>query len=228
MKKYTVFCAVALLAVVLGCVIRTEHKIDAHITLDIRHIADQAEDVLDFIEGKKDELPGLEGAPEPVSHIYRFFNALSPMQTAHASSLEVTTSPRVREIAVSMRERNPKVEAFKRRGCIGENNRGYVELRDCDTIQTADERNEAQELIADENRDRQALYSEIARLNRDTPGVTVAKVESIYAMERLRRARSGDVFQLPPAGEQFDAVKGSPLGRSLGDDCKPNAWVVIP
>ena len=228
MKKYTAFCATALLAVALGCVIRTEHKIDAHITLDIRHIADQAENVLDFVEGKTDTLPGLEDAAEPLSHRLNFLNILNPIQTAHAASLKETTSPRVREIATSMRERNPKIESLKQQGCLGETNRGYVELRDCAALQEASKRNEAQQTVADENQDRKALYAEIARLNRETPGITVAKVESIYAVERLSRARSGQIFQLPPPGDEFNAVKNSALGRDLDDKCVPNAWVTIP
>ncbi len=228
MKKTIIMGAAVVLAVALGCVIRTEHKIDAHITLDIRHIADQAENVLDFIEGKTDTLPGLEAAPEPVSFLDRAIDVLSPIHVAHAASLQVTTSPRVQEIALSMRNRNEKIEALKQQGCVGENNRGYAELRDCDALSEADKRNEAQKLVADENNDRKALYNEIARLNRDAGNVTVATVESIYAMERLRRAKTNELFQLPPAGENFNAVKQSPLGQRIGDKCEPNAWVVIP
>lgn len=228
MKKTAIIIAAASLAIVLGCVIRTEHKIDAHITLDIRHIANQAENVLDFIEGKTDTLPGLEEMPEPVSWLDRAVNALNPIQVAHAGTLKVTTSPRVQEIAVSMRNRNDKIEALKRQACLGENNRGYAELRDCEALDEPEKRNEAQKLVAEENNDRKALYNEIARLNREAANITVATVEGIYAMERLRRAKSGELFQLPPPGDNFNAVKESSLGRRLDDKCVPNAWITIP
>ena len=39
-RKFFCLHAAALLALA-GCVIRTEHKIDAHITLDIRHVQEQ-------------------------------------------------------------------------------------------------------------------------------------------------------------------------------------------
>ena len=52
MKKIVTFGALLALGIALGCVIRTEHRIDAHITLDIRHI-DQAENVLDYVEGRR-------------------------------------------------------------------------------------------------------------------------------------------------------------------------------
>lgn len=228
MKKIVVFGALFALAVALGCVIRTEHRIDAHITLDIRHIADQAENVLDYVEGKTDTLPGVEAAPEPQSRLDSLINALDPMPTAHAEELKVTTSPLIVEIATKMRARNPEVASLKQQGCLGETNRGLVELRDCTATQDAEKQNAAQKVVAEENKDRTALYNEIVRLNREVPDMNVAKVQSIYASERLNRGRAGEVFQLPAAGAGFDSVKTSPLGAKLGDQCKPGAWVTLP
>jgi len=242
MKKVLFAGALAMMTIVLGCVIRTESKIDAHITLDIRHISAQAENVLDFVEGKTDALPGVEPAaaapakdgkgkekaanPGPTSRVLRAIGALSPIQVAYADALKVTTSPLVVEIAGKMRQRNPDIARLKQAGCLGESNRGYVEVRDCDETKAPEKRNAAQKLLSEENKDRKALYNEIARLNSDQ-GVNVSTVESIYAMERLRRAGAGDVFQLPPAGADFDAVKQSPLGQKLGDKCVAGAWVTV-
>lgn len=230
MKKCMILGAAMMLAVALGCVIRTEHKIDAHITLDIRHVADQAENVLDFIEGKTDELPGVSETTEgePVSRLQQMWNAISPIQTAYAEELKVTTSQLVQEIAKKMRERNPQIDAMKKQGCLGETNRGYVELQECDAVKDAAQKNEAQKLVAEENKDRKALYAEMARLNKEIPDVNVAKVESIFALQRLGRAKSGEIFQLPAAGPDFDAFKGSATGKKLADKCVAGAWVTIP
>jgi uncharacterized protein YdbL (DUF1318 family) len=241
MKKVVFAAALAMLTVALGCVIRTESKIDAHITLDIRHISAQAENVLDFVEGKTDALPGIEpGAaapagngkdkaanPGPTSWAVRAIETLSPIQVAYADALKVTTSPLVVEIAGKMRQRNAEVAGLKQAGCLGESNRGYVELRECDDTKDAVKRNAAQKLLSEENKDRKALYNEIARLNGDQ-GVNVSTVEIIYAMERLRRAGAGEIFQLPAAGADFDAVKQSPLGQKLGGKCVAGAWVTTP
>ncbi len=243
MKKLLFPGALAMMTVVLGCVIRTESKIDAHITLDIRHISAQAGNVLDFVEGKTDALPGVEPAaaapakdgkdkakaanPGPTSWAGRAIEMLNPIQAAYADALKVTTSPLVVEIAGKMRQRNPDIAGLKQSGCLGESNRGYVELRDCDETKDAVKRNAAQKQLSEENKDRKALYNEIARLNSDQ-GVSVSTVESIYAMERLRRAGAGEVFQLPPAGADFDAVKQSPAGQRLGGKCVAGAWVTMP
>ena len=229
--RYTGMATLLLMLSALGCVIRTEHRIDAHIRLDIRHIQDQAEQLLDFVEGKSDTLPGFEEAAldsveETTSWLRRSWNLINPMPVAHASELR-SSSPRVREIAESLRQNHEAISALKRQGCLGENNRGFVELRDCDALSEPAKRNEAQQLLAEENRHRKALYQEIARLNQED-NVNVATVEQVYAMERLRRARSGEIVQLPREGKAFDEVKDSDLGRRLGDKLQPNAWVAIP
>ncbi len=125
-----------------------------------------------------------------------------------------------------MRERNPQIDAYRAKGCYGENNRGYLELRDCDAIGDADARNAAQKLMADENKDRKALYAEIAKLNQDQ-GVSVTTVESIFHNQRVKRGKAGEIFQLPSAGEFFDALKGSPQANGLGGDFQPGAWVTL-
>lgn len=233
MRMKALFAAsLAMLLVALGCVIRTEHKIDAHITLDIRHIATQAENVLDFVEGKTDALPGLDPAAAntpagPASLLRMAADLLNPIQVAHADTITVTTSPLVKEIAVKMRDRNAALEALKAKACLGESNRGYLELRDCDGLKEAGERNDAQKLLAEENKDRKALYNEITRLNTEQK-ISVSTVESIYALERLRRGKAGEVFQLPAAGPDFDTVKQSALGQRLGANCTPGNWVTLP
>lgn len=239
MYKPAIVCFAALLILGASCVIRTEHTIDAHITLDIRHIEEQAEDVLKFIDGETDTLPDFteteeasDAAPpnpesDSTSWLRRAFDALNPMPVAYAQELK-SSSALVTEIAKRLRERNPKIDALKKAGCLGETNRGYVELRDCDALDDAEKRNEAQQLLAEENKDRKALYREIARLNTDQQGVTVSKVERIYAQQRLKRAAGGEIFQLPPRGEDFEEFEKSSKGKQLGDKCKPEAWVKMP
>ena len=221
------FClqAAALLALA-GCVIRTEHKIDAHITLDIRHVQEQAGDVLNYIEGKSDELPGLEQKAESTSWLWKSLEFLDPFETVQAAEMK-SDSARVKEIATELRKNNDAIAKLKKDACLGETNRGYVELKDCDAMKDADAKNKAQTLLAEENKGRKALYAEIARLNKEE-GLSVTAVEQIYAVERLKRGVSGEQYQLPSAGKLFDDIKASKVGTALGADCKPDAWVTIP
>ncbi len=227
MKRIGLAFATTVSLIALGCVITTKHKIDAHIVLDIRHIQEQADGVLDYIEGKTDELPATEPAKESAgpSFLERAYYAMLSTPVAYAAELK-ESSPKVKELADKMRERQPKIEALKKQGAIGEDNRGYVTLRDSEAIADAEKKNEAQQLVAAENADRKALYREIATDNADQ-NVTLTTVERIFAQRRLMRAAAGEVFQLPPAGDDFDKFKASAMGQKLGNECAPGAWVTM-
>jgi len=219
-------CAVLAAA---GCVIRTEHTIDARIQVDVRYVEEQAEDVLDFIEGKSDEL-SIETPPtsrvEP-SFFDDVLEVLTPIQTAHAQELK-SDSPEIRRLAEKLRARNSEIEALKKSGCMGEDNRGYVDILPCDALEEDNAaKNEAQRLKTEENEDRKAMYNEFVRLNAES-NFTVAQIERIFARKRLERASSGEWFQLPAAGSDFDNFKNSATGRKLGDKASPGAWVQIP
>lgn len=226
--KLSLLALAALVGVGAGCVVRTEHTINAHITVDIRHIEEQADDVLDFIEGKSDTLPAVaeEEETKPTSRLENFLRLLDPVPVARAAELN-TLSPLAEDIAKRMQARNGDVAGLKAQGCLGENNRGYLELRDCAGLGDADKRNAAQQLMAEENKDRKAFYNEIARLNKED-NVSVSAVEAVYAQKRLMRAKAGEVCQLPPAGADLDEFKASAKGKALGEACQPGAWVTIP
>lgn len=223
-RLLTAFTLSCLLFAGVGCVVRTEHTINAHITLDIRHIEEQADDLLDYIEGDTNTLP--EPAPKPTSFLQNAIDFLQPVQVAYAAELKSTSSATTQELAKSMRARNAEIDSWLAKGCFGENNRGYLELRECDALGDANARNAAQQLMADENKDRKALYAEIAKLNADQ-GVSVSTVESIFHTQRLKRGKAGESYQLPAAGEFFDAVKNVPQVKALGATAAPGAWVTL-
>lgn len=214
----------ALTGIGAGCVVRTEHTINAHITVDIRHIEEQADDVLDFIEGKSDALPAATAeAPKPTSYLHTFCACSIPCRWPAPRKGLLSLA---QDILKKMQSRDD-VATLKATGCFGENNRGYIELRDCVALKDAEKRNAAQKLLAEENKDRKAFYNEVARINKDA-NVTVSAVEAVYAQKCLVRAKSGEAAQLPTAGPDFDEFKASAAGKALGDKCQPGAWVSIP
>jgi uncharacterized protein YdbL (DUF1318 family) len=224
-NRFTLFSPALLLLAVIGCTLTTRHTIDAHITVDIRHIEQQAENVLDYVEGKSDSLPGLEADAPQSSLLQRMTAPFHFTQVAYAAELKETSSPLVAQIATEMRKRFDELQVLRQQKIIGENNRGYVEVRPVEM--ETEQKNEAQRLTAAENADRKALYGEVARLNK-ADNVSVSTVEQIYHIERLNRAKSGESFQLPDAGPAFDDLKATALGKKLGSAAQPGAWVVIP
>ena len=227
MKRFVSALVAAGLIVGLGCV-RIPKKFEAHITVDIRHhVEEQAESVLDFIEGKSDTVSIEEKAPAPqgTSWLEPLWQVVSPLGVAYATELK-TSSPAITEISQRLRERHAQLEALKKKGCAGENNRGYVELREAERIEEPEERNQAQRIIAAENKDRKDLYKEIAQINEEDH-VSVSMVERVFAQKRLERAQPGELFQLPKRGEDFDAFRASKAGQRLGAACVPESWVRI-
>jgi len=217
-----------------GCV-RIPDKFEAHITVDIRHhIEEQADSVLDFIEGKSDTIAVEEEAPapegtswlQPEALLRPVWQAVSPFAVAYAKELRMS-SPVVTEIGQRMRERHAELEALKQQGHAGENNRGYVALREAKDIEEPEQRNQAQRIIAAENKDRKGLYKEVAQINRGD-NVTVSMVERVFAQRRLERGTTGELFQLPKRGEDFDAFRQSKAGQRLGEACVPDSWVRLP
>lgn len=212
------------LAALIGCVV-IPNTFEANIRIEIRHIQEQADGVLDYVEGTSDELPGLAPSDSQTSMILRGVRSLRLASVAYAAELNDNT-PRVKQIADSMKRRFTQVKALKKKGRVGENNRGMLEMAPGVRISDAEEKNEVQRAIAAENKDRKALYQEIARINRDQ-NLNVSTVEGIYAQKHLARARAGEHFQLPAAGGEFEAFKRSPAGQRLGSKCVPGAWVRI-
>jgi len=231
MKRFCAAFASAVLLVGVGCgliPLRTEHTINAHIVIEIRQqIEEQADDVLDFIEGTDDALaaPEQESA-DSMSWLDHAVDFLRPVRPVYAAEMAELDSPRIREIAKTLKQRHPKLQALKKKSVAGEDNQGYVALRNADRFAEPEDKNAAQKLIAAENADRKELYKEIARLNEEH-GVTLSMVERIYARKRLERAEPGEIFQLPPKGADFDEFKESKRGKKLGEACVPEAWVTI-
>lgn len=231
MRAQLVIASLAAVVAALGCM-NLPSKFDAKITNDIRrHIEEQAVSTLDYIEGRSDTLPPPEPAPPPspppskTSWGEKLWQIVDPMPTACAAESR-NGAEEFNKIAGRLRERNPRIQELKASHAVGEDNRGYVALRAGDKDLGSEKRNEAQRLISAENRDRKDLYQEVARLNKDRD-LSVSAVERIYAAERLKRAKTGDLVQLPGKGSDFDAFSTSDRGKTLGAACEPEAWVQV-
>lgn len=225
MKRRSKFLAAAALGFMLGCIMMPA-TFDSRIVPDLRPIEEHAELLLDYIEGRTDALPSAE-TPEPTetSLLNGVIGLLIPVRIAYAAEFD-GVSPAVTQAAEAMRARNRDILALKKGGSTGENFRGLLEMVHPEVFTDNEEKNAAQRLVAAENKNRKALYREIAQLNREQ-NLLVSVVERVHAGKRLERARPGDLFQLPPAGADFDAFKASPAGKRLGGTCQPEAWVTI-
>ncbi len=87
---------------------------------------------------------------------------VEPAQAAQAD-ININT-PAISRLRKSMHDRQRKLAIWYRKGAIGFNESGLVAIRDLKVV-PLNERNKVKKLVADENRDRNALYREIARAN---------------------------------------------------------------
>ncbi len=84
---------------------------------------------------------------------------------ASAAALDISiSSPGINRLKAAMRSRNRALAPFYNSGAVGMTANGLLTLRNPRAVGLKD-RNRVKQLIADENRDRNALYAEVARAN---------------------------------------------------------------
>ena len=107
-------------------------------------------------------------------------------------ALTVTATPAfaqsAAEIRSKMAQRLPQIDELKAAGALGENNRGYLEVRE--------DKANAAALAADENRDREAVYALIAR-------------ETGSSAENVGRARAKQIAAQSKSGVWVQAESGA-------------------
>ena len=86
-------------------------------------------------------------------------------------------------VKTRLEQRLPQVQALKAQGAVGENNRGYLEVRGG----TGD----AGAVVAAENQDRMVVYAEIAKRT----NVSADQVGQARALKIAQRSRPGDWVQ---------------------------------
>ena len=86
---------------------------------------------------------------------------VTPAQAAADINIQ---SPAIKTIRASMEARFPQLKPFYANGSVGMTNGGLIAVRDLNAVSLRD-RKTVTTLVADENRDRQGLYTEIARAN---------------------------------------------------------------
>jgi uncharacterized protein YdbL (DUF1318 family) len=111
----------------------------------------------------KDDQSALERSNMALIVAGRLLEMLVPEAHAAAADINIDT-PAISRLRQSMSKRQRSLSPFYRSGAIGFDESGRVAIRDLKAVGLKD-RNRVKKLVADENRDRDALYREIARAN---------------------------------------------------------------
>lgn len=132
-------------------------------------------------------------APQPQSRSLFSPNrvvALSFVSEAFAQDADINvTNPAIRALKESIKNRSNAIKPYMDRGNIGIGQDGLLAIRSADGLNLK-ERAEVNQLVDAENKDREALYAEIAKAN-GIPKENIPKIKSIFAKSWIEQAQPG-------------------------------------
>jgi uncharacterized protein YdbL (DUF1318 family) len=118
---------------------------------------------------------------------------VAPAYAAEQANINIST-PAIKGLQASMTARQSQLAPFYNAGAIGFDKRGLVAVRDLSAVGLRD-RSRVKKLVADENRDRNALYREIARANGHPEWEE--QIRETFAKVWIQEARPGYWYQAP-------------------------------
>ena len=120
--------------------------------------------------------------------------SLGLIAAAHAQEADINVSnPAIRALKDSIKQRSDQIKPYMDRGNVGIGQDGLLAIRNTDGLNLK-ERADVKQLIDAENRDREALYAEIAKAN-NIPNDNIPKIKSIFARSWIEQARPGWLIQ---------------------------------
>ncbi len=127
-----------------------------------------------------------------VAAVGTVLNALVPAAQAQANANLDISTPEVRAIVQSMAARNGQLRGYFASGAIGLTADGHIELVDANAVPLP-ERANAKRLVAEDNRDRDALYAEVAKANGHPEWK--GDIQSTFARRWIAKADPGTWYQ---------------------------------
>lgn len=182
MSKSKVFAAAAAVGLVfiLACITVNIYFPEA----TVKQAAAEIVDEIRKTEGEKkapEEMADVLVASAPV----RF----SFVPAAYAQEATTVSTPAIRALKESMKNRFPSLKPFFDGGKVGETNKGLLEVRDESGLSISG-RAALRNLVKDENGDRMKLYAEVAKaLNIESS--QIEKIQKIFAEEWAKSAAPG-------------------------------------
>jgi uncharacterized protein YdbL (DUF1318 family) len=115
--------------------------------------------------------------------------SFSLLSSLYAQEETEVTTPKIRALQQSMKDRFPKLKPFFEKGNVGEGNDGFVKSRDESGLNLKDKAM-LRNLVNDENNDRKNMYAEVARA-KEIDASQIPKIQKIFAAQWIKDANSG-------------------------------------
>ena len=109
--------------------------------------------------------------------------------TAFAQQEEQVSTPKIRALKQSLKEKEPLLQPFFAKEKIGEANDGYIQILNEDGLPLKDKA-ELRRLVKDVNSDRESLYTEVARALNIDEG-QIPRIQKIFAQSWIEKSHSG-------------------------------------
>jgi len=166
--------------------------VSACVTVNIYFPAAAVERAADQIVKETWGEPG-KTPPKPESRAVEVpfrITSLGFVGEAQAQEADINISnPAIRALKESIKARSDAIKPFMDRGNIGIAQDGRLAIRTADGLNLK-ERAETNQLVDAENRDREALYAEIAKANNISKD-SIPKIKAIFAKSWIEQARPG-------------------------------------
>ena len=189
--------ALALVSAMVGACV----PVTVNITFPQEKLDDAASQIVDMSrrpDGAPPPAPAPSTAPKPGSSLERLERGLASLGPREAAAEErpvvVAQAPKtdteeLRRLTESQNRRLGALQQGLARGCIGENNQGFVEARPGQGCG-----GDVGRLIGDENRDRQAIVDTFMRQNHVAP-TELGRVKASFAKAYRDRVPAGQWIQ---------------------------------
>ncbi len=141
-----------------------------------------AEEIVD--EVRKADKEEKEKQVKEIKH-----SSFSLVPAAYAQEEERVSSPKIRALKQSLKDKEPLLLPFFEKGNIGEGNDGFIQVRN-ETNLSLKEKADLRRVTKDVNSDRENLYSEVAKALEIDLG-QIPRIQKIFAKRWIENSRTG-------------------------------------
>jgi uncharacterized protein YdbL (DUF1318 family) len=153
---------------------------------EVQKAADVIVDDVRQLEKKQEQKPQEQ---QKLNQLYQKIKNLSLGSTVAYAQIDIDIStPAIRALKDSLRQRFPQLRMFYEKGGIGENNIGMLETRDLANLNLK-EKADLSRLVEQENKDRKDLYTEIMKANKFDIEV-LPRIQKMFANSWREKSQS--------------------------------------
>jgi uncharacterized protein YdbL (DUF1318 family) len=153
---------------------------------EVQKAADVIVDDVRQLEKKQEQKPQEQ---QKLNQLYQKIKNLSLGSTVAYAQIDIDIStPAIRALKDSLRQRFPQLRMFYDKGGIGENNIGMLETRDLANLNLK-EKADLSRLVEQENKDRKDLYTEIMKANKFDIEV-LPRIQKMFANSWREKSQS--------------------------------------